>query len=200
MRTTANAWGWSEGVTLRTMLDIEGHTHEELELIQSLHERYRQYVFFHGADSCFSQWFPAPFEVRGLVYGQAEQWMMAEKARIFGDEATRSAIMNAQHPKEHRNFGRAVSNFDDATWKQQRLQVVIEGNVGKFTQNPALLMALKETQGCLLVEASPTDCIWGIGLGLHDPKRWNPQNWRGGNLLGAVLTHIRETTLAAPRR
>lgn len=142
--------------------------------------------------SCFSQWWMSPFVVEGTEYSCAEQYMMAEKARMFGDEEMMAAILQAKHPKEMKAYGRAVKNFDKDVWENGRYEIVKRGNLAKFSQNPELAAYLKESNKRILVEASPRDRIWGIGMGQSNPDADNPMKWRGQNLLGFVLTDVRD--------
>ncbi len=114
--------------------------------------------------SCFSQWFPAAFEVAGETYATAEHWMMAEKARLFGDESVRQRILAARHPNEAKKLGRLVAGFDPARWDAVKFELVRAGNQHKFGQHEALKTYLLTTGDRVLVEASPVDAIWGIGL------------------------------------
>jgi ribA/ribD-fused uncharacterized protein len=143
------------------------------------------------AKACLSQWYPANFEVDGVHYPTAEHYMMAEKARLFGDEAVCAQILSSKTPKMAKDLGRAVRGFDSTIWQQQRVAVVERGNLAKFAQNPALLRYLLSTGDQVLVEASPYDTIWGIGLAENDPRASNPLQWRGQNLLGFVLMAVR---------
>ena len=104
--------------------------------------------------------------------------------------------MAADHPRKHKALGRKVRNFDDKTWKANRERIVLEGNRAKFTQNEELLEQLLATKGTTLVEASPYDRIWGIGLAASNPLAQDPKTWRGQNLLGKILTQLRDELLA----
>lgn len=149
-----------------------------------------RFTFF--LDGPFSQWFDSPFTVDGQVYLCAEQFMMAEKARLFADAGMLSAILAAPHPSEHKELGRRVSGFDDAVWKAEARRIVHRGNLAKFSQNPELRGRLAATRGTTLVEASPFDRLWGIGLLASDPRALSRATWRGANWLGEVLTRVRE--------
>ena len=151
-------------------------------------------LFYTG---CFSQWHPSKFEVDGVQYSHAEQFMMAEKARLFGDEATLKRIMASKHPKEQKALGRQISPFDATKWNAVAKKSVYKGNYAKFTQNKDFLDALLATKGTTLVEASPYDKIWGIGLGKDDPLALNRANWKGTNWLGEVLTNLRDDLIAS---
>ncbi|MGJ4950307.1 NADAR family protein [Bradyrhizobium sp. HKCCYLS20291] len=134
-----------------------------------------------------SQWWPAPFSLDGLTYPTAEHYMMAQKAALFGDQATRDAILAAPGPSQAKKLGREVRGFDDARWIAHRFDIAVRGNVAKFGQNPLLADWLRTTAEAVLVEASPVDRIWGIGLAADDPRARDPLAWRGLNLLGFAL-------------
>ncbi|WP_028549680.1 NADAR family protein [Paenibacillus sp. UNC451MF] len=174
--------------------------------IEDLRNAYRKgktfkFVFFWGHTpptdgsvdkSCFSQWWMSPFVADGTEYTCAEQYMMAEKARLFKDDDMLSAILKAKHPKEMKALGRAVRNFDNEVWESQCYGIVKRGTLAKFSQNPELGDYLRSTKNRILVEASPLDRIWGIGMGKADPDAENPMKWRGKNLLGFALTEVRD--------
>jgi hypothetical protein len=146
-----------------------------------------------------SQWWPAPFTVDGLSYATAEHWMMAEKARIFGDLAAVPGILAARSPGAAKALGRAVAGFDEDTWVLVRYAVVRNGSVEKFRQNPDLLAWLLSTRDDILVEASPRDRIWGIGIGPSDPAVRDVSAWKGQNLLGFALMDARDRLRRFPR-
>jgi ribA/ribD-fused uncharacterized protein len=163
--------------------------------------RQYKYVFFWGHTprragevdgSCFSQWYPAGFTVDGVVYRTAEHWMMAGKARLFGDEAAAAKIVDALHPGEAKALGREVAGFDDAVWRRERFGIVVEGSVHKFQQNPELADYLAGTAERVLVEASPLDRVWGTGVAAGDERAADPARWAGENLLGFALMAARE--------
>jgi ribA/ribD-fused uncharacterized protein len=148
-----------------------------------------------GAE-CLSQWYPSPFEVDGVRYKTAEHYMMWGKARLFGDEATAAEIVASGHPQQTKALGRTIGGFDEDKWAAHRLGIVTAGNVEKFRQNPDLLTFLLGTRDRVLVEASPLDRIWGIGLAATDERVHDPASWRGLNLLGEALMRARETLRA----
>lgn len=150
--------------------------------------------------SCMSQWYEAPFSVDGSHYRTAEHYMMAEKARLFGDETTRAAILQAGTPDAAKSLGRKVAGFDEARWNAQRFEIVVQANLGKFGQNPALAAYLHGTGNQVLVEASPLDAIWGIGLAADHADARNPEGWRGENLLGFALMAVRQQLAQAAIR
>lgn len=145
--------------------------------------------------SCLSQWWMQDFEVHGVTYSCAEQYMMAEKARLFGDEEMLAEIMWAKSPKEMKAYGRAVQGFDKDIWEGRCYDIVKTASKAKFSQNPALRQFLLGTKGSILVEASPRDRIWGIGMGKQNSDAENPMKWRGTNLLGFALTETRDELL-----
>jgi ribA/ribD-fused uncharacterized protein len=158
------------------------------------------YRFFWGhtaradgalGDSCFSQWWPCRFELDGMVYSSAEQFMMSEKARIFGDDATRAKILATQDPRAVKKLGREVVGFDHDHWAKLRVGCVTAGNVAKFGQDERLGAYLIATGVDVLVEASPVDLVWGIGWAADAPEARDPHAWRGLNLLGFALGEAR---------
>ncbi|TDB90130.1 NADAR family protein [Actinomadura sp. 7K534] len=143
-----------------------------------------------------SQWWPSVFTVDGVTYATAEHYMMAEKARLFGDGETAAAILGASHPRRAKDLGRRVRNFDERTWKEHRLAIVTRGNEAKFAQHGDMRDYLLGTRDRILVEASPLDRIWGIGLAADDPRAEDPAAWRGENLLGFALMAARDALAA----
>lgn len=141
--------------------------------------------------SCLSQWWPSPFVVDGRRYATAEHWMMAAKARLFGDAEAERHVLAAAHPAQAKKAGRLVRGFDEAIWERERFRIVVEGSVHKFAADPALRAFLLNTGERVLVEASPVDRVWGIGLTADDEAAQDPERWRGLNLLGFALMAAR---------
>lgn len=163
------------------------------------------YLFFWGhkpdphggiGPSCFSQWFEAEFEIDGVNYPTAEHYMMAEKSRLFRDDDMLQKICKASSPGDAKALGRRIKGFDDAVWCEHRFDIVVKGNMAKFSQNPRLGHYLRSTHPKILVEASPSDMIWGIGLHKNDPLAGKPKQWNGLNLLGFSLMKVRDVLLA----
>lgn len=159
------------------------------------------FVFFWGhrplADgsigpSCCSQWFDAGFVIENDHYATAEHYMMAEKARMFGDMEARAQVLKASSPEEVKKIGRRVKGFDANAWSAQCEEIVLRGNIAKFSQNTRLGEWLKSTGNKILVEASPEDAIWGIGMHRDDPRSKDPLVWPGKNLLGFAIMTARD--------
>ena len=118
--------------------------------------------------------------------------MMYRKAIMFGDVNIAQAILLTGNPKEQKDLGRMVANYDEATWAAKRVGIMVEGLFEKFNQNPLLKEALLNTGDTIIVEASPVDRIWGIGLTEDDPRALDQSTWRGQNLLGITLMQVRD--------
>ena len=142
--------------------------------------------------SCFSQWFPSPFEVDGINYKTAEHWMMAKKAELFKDEEALQKILVAEKSAEVKAIGRTVKNFYPVTWNASAYSIVVEGNMHKFKHEQQMKSFLLQTGSAIIVEASPADAIWGIGLPQDAEDAMNPSKWRGTNLLGFALMEVRD--------
>jgi ribA/ribD-fused uncharacterized protein len=138
-----------------------------------------------------SQWWPATFCIDGQTYGTAEHYMMAQKAELFGDQETLAAILSSHGPSEAKKLGRRVRGYDEERWISHRFDVAVRGNLAKFGQNLELERWLLATGNAVLVEASPVDRIWGIGLAADDAQARDPNTWRGLNLLGFALMKVR---------
>ncbi|XP_076462787.1 protein irg-1-like [Babylonia areolata] len=158
----------------------------------SLLEARQKYEFFWKSASPYSQWHPVTFEVDGQAYNCAEQFMMHQKAVLFGDEDAAKKILGSSDPKFQKKMGRKVQNFQEDTWNNECSNIVKRGNMAKFGQNAKLKAVLLSTYPKTLVEASPVDTIWGIGLPEDSHKAWNQSTWRGRNLLGFILTEVRD--------
>jgi ribA/ribD-fused uncharacterized protein len=159
-----------------------------------------KFLFFWGhqpskdgiiTKTCFSQWWVSPFVVDGITYKTAEHWMMAKKAELFDDNEILEKIIQANSPAEAKKLGREVKNYDDALWLANRNEIVKQGNLHKFSQHSDLKAFLVNTKERILVEASPVDAIWGIGMASDHKDVLNPEKWRGLNLLGFALMEVR---------
>lgn len=189
--------------------------HDQDSLVRAVEAGVRvKYLHFWGhaprADgtvgaSCLSQWWVAPFTVDGVEYATAEHWMMAAKARLFGDAEAERRAVGAAHPSQAKKAGRLVRGFDEDVWARERFGIVVEGSVHKFAAHADLREFLlgtggrsemgvppAEGWGRVLVEASPLDRVWGIGLAADAEAAADPRRWRGPNLLGFALMAARE--------
>lgn len=157
------------------------------------------FLFFWGhhqsgnkvTKSCLSQWYPSRFDVGIQKYLFMEQYMMAEKARLFGDSEIEEKIMNSNNQKEIKALGRKVRNFDEDIWNEVKYSIVLNGNYYKFMENERLKDFLLSTGDSVLVEASPYDNIWGIQMSESFENVNNPLKWQGKNLLGFALMEVR---------
>ena len=148
------------------------------------------YEFFYGG--YFSQWYPSNFTIDGMLFSTAEKWMMYNKAKFFNDTEIMEEILKLDDPMIIKALGRKVRNFDEKKWASVSYDIVVQGNIAKFTQNREMLKYLMQTFGLEIVEASPTDQIWGIGLSTTDPRRLDKSKWQGQNLLGKAIMEVRE--------
>jgi ribA/ribD-fused uncharacterized protein len=164
-------------------------------------EHDNEFLFFWGhqpakngelSKSCLSQWWQSSFKEGHRTFCCEEQYMMAYKARLFGDDHAEEKIMKSVDPKEIKTIGRTVKRFDESIWNEQKYSTVVMGNYHKFMQNDEMKKFLLNTGDKIMVEASPTNKIWGIGLSADDPKAKEVCSWRGQNLLGFALMEVRD--------
>jgi ribA/ribD-fused uncharacterized protein len=149
----------------------------------------KKHIFFWNG--IYSQWHKAPMTIDRIEYNSCEQYMMHQKALLFGDEEIAELIMQETNPREQKKFGRMIKNFDKATWDKNCLAIVYEGNLAKFRQNADLKEQMLLTKNKIFVEASPLDSIWGIGLAEDAEGIDDPSYWLGLNLLGQALTLVK---------
>ncbi|MFF4504135.1 NADAR family protein [Streptomyces sp. NPDC001401] len=181
---------------------ITGRIDSREALVKAVREGAKvKYLHFWGhraradgrvGSSCLSQWWPSPFTVDGVRYSSAEHWMMAAKARLFDDAEAEQRVLAAGHPSVAKKAGRLVRGFDEEIWQRERFGIVLEGSVHKFAAHADLREFLLNSGDRVLVEASPVDRVWGIGLAADDEAAADPQRWRGPNLLGFALMQARE--------
>jgi ribA/ribD-fused uncharacterized protein len=166
--------------------------------------RHPEFLFFwgHTAKSTMvgkhvlSQWWPASFSIDGQRYPTAEHYMMAQKAKLFGDDQAYGNILAAPTPSEAKALGRRARGFDEKLWIAQRFPIAVRGNTAKFEQNAELKDWLINTKNLVLAEASPVDTVWGIGLAASDERALDPRTWRGLNLLGFALMKARAALMS----
>lgn len=168
-------------------------------LIELLETESREFLPFAGhrvtkeiTETCLSQFYPCKFVVNGVLYSSAEQFMHAEKARLFKDEEMLQWILATDEPLAAKRFGRSVQGFDAKVWGENKDNIVVQGNVAKFSQNPELKAFLLATGDKVIVEAAPRDTIWAIGYGMKSEHIPYPTEWRGENRLGFDLMEARD--------
>lgn len=161
----------------------------------------KDFLFFWGHTNktgvinktCLSQRWPCRFSVDDVTYSSTEQYLMAGKARLFKDTEMLEKILETDDPSVCKALGLAVKTFNQAVWEANRWDIAYKGNLAKFLQNEQLREFLMSTGSSQIVEASPYDRVWGIGMLESDPRATSPSQWLGDNLLGEVLTSVRGT-------
>ena len=133
-----------------------------------------------------------PFTVDLVEYNCAEQFMMASKVRLVCDDTALSATLASNDPREQKRLGRRVRHFDHELWQSHCENIVLQGNLAKFSQNNEMRLALLKIGDRRLAEATSHDNLWGIGLSACDPRASSPDSWYGKNLLGQALKNALE--------
>lgn len=162
-----------------------------------------KFVYFWGhrrgsrgiTKSCFSQWYESDFTVDGVLYNCAEQFMMAQKAKLFGDKEIYDQILETSEQFRIKYLGRQVKDFNEEIWQKEKYDIVLKGNIAKFSQNEEIKEFLVNTGYKVIVEASPYDIVWGIGMSEQEAQESNPTQWKGENLLGFALMEARDIIL-----
>lgn len=139
-----------------------------------------------------SQWHIVDFTVDSYTYNCCEQYMMQRKALLMNDFETAEVIMQEKNPANHQKLGRQIKNFNQEAWDRFKYNIVLDGNRARFSQSQKCRELLLATGDKEICESSPYDLIWGCGLSQDDPLILDKNNWRGQNLLGKVLTQVRE--------
>lgn len=159
-----------------------------------------QVELFWGPASPFSQWYPCKFTVTfkseykrdiNVTFVNAEQWMMFRKAQTFGDLDQAGKILKEKSPSKVKEMGRRVKHFDEKQWDVEKYDIVRQGNIYKFSQNPELKKAILATKNKYIIEASPYDKVWGVGLGAKNKNIYDTDKWKGQNLLGKAIMSTR---------
>lgn len=150
------------------------------------------HLYFYG--STFSNWAPAYFfdPIAQAEFANAEQGFMFHKARFFNDEAVATKILVTTSPRDVKALGREIRGYNDVAWSCVRYGYMVWVNYLKFVANTTIRNDLVATGNLTLVEASPYDTIWGIGLGEQDPLIYDEKTWKGQNLLGKALMDVRQ--------
>lgn len=157
-------------------------------------DKKEEFAFFWGGT--MSNWAKSKFIIDGVEFCTCEQYMMYKKALMFGDFDVAKKIMATTNPREQKAFGREVKGFNKDTWEKYCREIVYDANVAKFTQNPDMMDELMFTAGKTLVEASPQDVIWGIGLAADNPLAKDRATWKGTNWLGQAIERVREDIIS----
>ena len=155
-------------------------------------------VCFHNPNEengYLSNWYLSKFIVDDITYSSMEQYMMYQKAICFNDTEISEKILSTDDVSKIKRLGREISNYDENYWNGVRQIIVYEGLIAKFSQNKDLKNKLIETKDCFLAECAVKDKIWGIGLSMSDPNRFNKDLWNGKNLLGYALMKVRDKLL-----
>lgn len=153
-----------------------------------------KYVFFWGSE--FSNWYQCSFELWGRKFTSSEQALMYKKAVLFNDYESAEKIIELNDPASQKQTGRKVKNYDDKIWSANRYNIMVEILCQKF-EDPILRKKLLSTGNRLMVEASPHDTIWGVGLHENDSSILEDKNWKGMNLLGKALMEVRKAKTEA---
>lgn len=155
----------------------------------------REIICFHNPDEEYgwlSNWYLSDFKVDDVSFSSMEQYMMYQKAIVFEDFKTAEEILRTQNVAIIKQYGRQVSNYNDVIWNGIRQIVIYKGLLAKFSQNETLCDNLRNTGSAILAECAVMDRIWGIGLSMKDPNRFDMNKWNGQNLLGFALMQVRE--------
>ena len=143
-------------------------------------------------NSWLSNWSPHMLvDDHGIKYHTAEHYLMYQKALLMGDTDIARLILVTKKPSSVRQLGRKVRNFDLKKWTAAQKDIMYDGLCYKIRSNPGLRVALGNTRGTVIAEASPYDTIWGIGFAATHPNATRPEFWRGENLLGEAWMRVR---------
>lgn len=148
------------------------------------------HIYFWGSE--LSNWYDCQFTYKGHIFYNSEQAFMWEKAKFFNDEETAEKILNEPNPRKNKQLGREVKNFNGDVWLKEGYRVMVDVNLSKWSSNKYLKDLLLSTENKIIVEASPLDVIWGIGLHWEDDLVLDSSNWKGLNLLGESLMEVRK--------
>ena len=135
------------------------------------------------------------FTINNVIFTSIEQYMMYKKAECFKDTIIASQIMSTNDVSKIKKLGRKVDGYNETVWNGIRQLIVYEGLSAKFTQNEELKHMLLQTENSVLAECAVKDQIWGIGLSMKSPDRYDMNKWKGKNLLGFTLMMVRSKIL-----
>lgn len=159
----------------------------------------KKIIGFHNPEEEYgflSNWYLSDFVIDGMKFSSMEQYMMYSKAILFNDREVASQIMNTTDVEMIKALGRKVSGYNDSVWNGMRQVIIYKGLLEKFKQNDSLKKLLIDTGDAVLAECAVQDQIWGIGISMKDENRFNPDKWRGQNLLGYTLMLVRDEMLS----
>ena len=168
--------------SLPTNLQPQNRCHKQSENV---------FVFF-SKHSIFSNFHPLPSKVQGETFHCNEQFFQRSKALFFGDEVTAEKIMSETDPAKMNMLGKRVRGYTKEKWENNAKRCLKLVNEAKFLQNPSAKAALLDTGSKILGEASP-DLTYGIGMHLTAPSVLETQKWSGKNMMGEILTEIRDS-------
>ena len=152
-------------------------------------------VFFHKPEEpCgyLSNWYPSPFDLDGIRFSSAEQYIMYRKCMLFGDEPAAKAVLATDDPEKQQAIGRNASGYMEPVWAGARQMAAFRAVMAKFSQNHNLKQKLLDTGDAYLVECAGSDRVWACGIRLADDRRYNAANWTGSNILGFLLMEVRK--------
>jgi ribA/ribD-fused uncharacterized protein len=167
--------------------------------ISSTSNSSKDFVFFFRPDEpngWLSNWSNHPIsDTTGTTYPTVEHLIMARKASLMDDSASLEKILKTKSARTAKSLGRKVSNWDEMKWQSRREAIALEGLQLKVVQHEEVADLLKTTTPKTLVEASPYDKIWGIGLASTHVNATQPEKWKGSNLLGKLWMKVRDEAL-----
>ena len=149
-------------------------------------------IGFFGELNPLSNFHKCVFKVDGIWYHSSEQYIQHKKAEYFSDRQSALRILTAESAIECKQLARDIRNYDVTKWKEVAESECFEGILKKFNQNPHLNECLQGTDQKLIIESS-YDRTWGTGVPLHSQEALNSDHWVGDNLLGRLLTNVRDT-------
>ena len=156
---------------------------------------YNNIICFHNPteeNGYLSNWYMSEFTYNDIKFSSMEQYMMYQKSITFNDYDIAKDIMETDDVAQIKALGRKVHNYSDVIWNGMRQIIIYKGLLAKFQQNMDLKQMLFETGDSIIAECAVRDTIWGIGLSMKDPKRFNMNEWKGTNLLGFALMAVRK--------
>ncbi len=89
-------------------------------------------------------------------------------------------------------LGSNVKGFNSAAWATCVENVATKCHLERFSQNKESRDYLLSTESKSLIEASPKDSFWGIGISLNDPDIIKKKSKWGRNIQGESLMLARQ--------